>query len=389
MSDANQYFNLSLAASELKQPLHVKVRQLLRERILNDFQHGQRFYSERGLMQKLNVSQSTVRRALTDLVDEGYLLSDPRRGLFVRRVADGRYVGLISPSGSGSRLAMAHSDAAVICRERNFSLNTYGFNKTDTAELIVKQLRYKPSEERILLTGLTVELALKLDLALKLAGYRHVMLGSDIPGFSSGLVSLDHETEVEMILDYLLKLGHRRIAFMINEPKILLTTNQRMEKIQRKLKERGLVEAQLVSCDTPNWSDSFEAAYRKTHTLMQGENRPTAIVPLSGVGSWAVLRYAVEHHIKVPQQLSIISYDAMSHAELLPVPMTEMTFSAEERVSTALDILWSEPASTRHAFVAPQLIVRASTGPAPKSLPSRHPERGAESAQSQDPQNID
>ena len=81
---STQDLKLSLAAGELKQPLHVKVRQILREQILTEFKHGQRFYSERELMQKLNVSQATVRRAIQDLVGEGYLQTDPRRGFFIQ-----------------------------------------------------------------------------------------------------------------------------------------------------------------------------------------------------------------------------------------------------------------------------------------------------------------
>src|SRR5260370_11994837 len=79
---STQKIKLTLAANELKQPLHVKVRQILREQILNDFKHGQRFYTERELMQKLDVSQATVRRAVQDLVSEGYLQTDPRRAFF-------------------------------------------------------------------------------------------------------------------------------------------------------------------------------------------------------------------------------------------------------------------------------------------------------------------
>src|ERR1700761_7598685 len=89
---------LSLAATELKQPLHVKIRQILREQILNDFQHGQRFYTERELIKKLEVSQATVRRAVQDLVMEGYLQADPRKGLFVKQHEEVRYVGLVAPT---------------------------------------------------------------------------------------------------------------------------------------------------------------------------------------------------------------------------------------------------------------------------------------------------
>ncbi|MDR0534551.1 MAG: GntR family transcriptional regulator [Verrucomicrobiales bacterium] len=359
-SAQNHNLGLSLAASELKQPLHSKVRQVLRERILHDFKHGQRFYSERELMQKLNVSQATIRRAIMDLVDEGYLQADPRRGFFVQRLQSTRYVGLVSPA-AGMRLVMASAEFAEICRRHNYILNIYGFHKTETVDDIMRAIQRKPSEERILLTGLTVDLTLELGLRLKSEGYQHAVVGARIAGFTGGSVAQDHDAEVDMILDYLSKLGHKRILFLVNEPKNLLITNLRAEKIQQRLIERNLAEAQLVFCDTRNWGDSFEAAYKKTHSIMQSKNVPTAIVPLSGVGSWAVLRYAIEHDIKIPQQLSIIGFDPMINADILPIPLTELTFSQEERAEKSLKILWSEQPALLNELVTPKLVIRAST----------------------------
>lgn len=359
-SPRNQNLVLTLAASELKQPLHIRVRQILRERILTDFKHGQRFYSERELMQKLGVSQATIRRALSDLVGEGYLQTDPRRGFFVQRLEQVKYVGMITPA-SGSRLVAASAEYAEICRQHNYILNIYGFHKTDTVDDIMRSLQRKPSEERIILMGLTVDLTLELGLRLKSEGYQHIVVGSRISGFTGGSVSQDHDSEVDLILDYLTKLGHRRILFLVNEPKNLLITNLRAEKIQQKIEQRNLAETQLVFCDTRNWGDSFEAAYKKVDTIMQSKPVPTAIVPLSGVGAWAVLRYAVEHHIRVPQQLSIVSFDPMINSDLLPIPLTELTFSHEERAEKALKILWSEQAQSNE-LVTSKLVPRASTG---------------------------
>lgn len=363
-SPRNHNIGLSVAASELKQPLHVRVRQMLRERILNDFKHGQRFYSERELMQKLNVSQATIRRAVSDLADEGYLQTDPRRGFFVKRLEETRYVGLITPA-SGTRLVVASAEYSTICRQHHFILNVYGFRKTDTADDIMGLLQRKPSEERIILMGLTVDLTLELGIRLKSEGYQHIVVGSRVSGFTGGSVSQDHDAEVDLVLDHLLKLGHKRIVFLVNEPRNLLITSLRAEKLQQKITERNLTEVMEVFCDTRNWGDSYEAAYKKTHEIMQSKSMPTAIVPLSGVGSWAVLRYAVEHNIKVPQQLSIVSFDPMINSDILPVPMTELMFSHEERAEKALKILWSDQPHLINELVTPKLTVRASSGPPP------------------------
>jgi LacI family transcriptional regulator len=356
---STQDIKLGLAASGLKQPLHVKVRQILREQILNDFKHGDRFYAERELIQKLSVSQVTVRRAVQDLVSEGYLQTDPRRGFFVQRHNEVRYVGLVTPA-RGDRI---EAEYISVCRGSNYALNVHAFNQDENAEDIMRLIRKKPSEERILMTGLTVELTLELGSRMQSEGYQHVLVGARLAGFTGGSVSLDHEGEVDQILDYLTGLGHERICFIVNEPRNLLITSLRAEAVQLKLAQRKLTKSQLIYCDTRNWGDSYRAAYNKTREILQQKNAPTAIVPLSGFGAWAVLRCAIEHNIRVPEQLSIVCFDPMVNTHILPIPLTELVFSGEELAQTALKLLWSDDASTSSKLITPKLLVRASTAP--------------------------
>jgi len=338
---------------------------MLREQILNDFQHGQQFHTERELIQKFKVSQATVRRAIQDLVGEGYLQTDPRRGLFVQLRKDVRYVGVVAPT-SEANLTQAYTDYTVACRQNGSILNIYGFHKDETARSVARSIRNKPSEERILVTGLTVQMTLELGSLLQAEGYQHVVVGARVNGCTGGSISLDHDGEVDQILDYLTGLGHERILFMVNEPKDLLITSLRAEAVRQKLLQRKMTHAELVFCDTKLWENSFDAAYKMTHSIWQASPVPTAIVPLSGVGAWAVLRYAFEWGIEVPRQLSVISFDPMVNAHLLPIPLTELTFSRKELALKALDLLWSDHPAQRHELITPRLMTRAS-GAAPRT----------------------
>lgn len=364
LRNSSNSLSLTLAAQDLKQPLHVRVRQILRERILKNFQHGERFYSERELIQSLGVSQPTIRRALTDLAGEGYLIPDPRRGFFVQHHAETRYVGLIRPSWK----AVSYSDEdvaySVVCRELNYQFIPHDMHKGDSVDALMASLTRKATEERILLAGHTVEVTLELSKRLQAEGYRHLVVGSLVPGISGSSLSIDHDVETDLILDHLLSLGHERIVFMVNEPRMLLITSLRAETIQRKLKERKLPHVQIVFCDTKNWESSFQAAHKKAHELLRGKTPPTAIVPLSGVGAWAVLRYAVQNHIDIPGKLSLVSFDPMINSEILPIAMTELTFSQVARARTAIDLLWSDTTIPAHIKVTPSLSVRETTGPA-------------------------
>ncbi|HEY8967131.1 MAG TPA: GntR family transcriptional regulator [Candidatus Methylacidiphilales bacterium] len=356
---STQKLKLSLAADGLKQPLYLKIRQLLRECILSDFEEGQRFFSERELMEKFEASQPTIHRALTELAEEGYLESKERRGFFVRRRMPVRYVGMVVPGSEGNEFVQA-------CREQGCTLNVYGFHKTDGIEDIFRSIRHKPAEERIVMCGLTVELTLALGARLQAAGYQHLVIGPRIPGFTGGTLSTDLAAEVDLVIDHLVGLGHERILFIVNEPRVLLLTSLRAEMVERKLAERGLSLSRLVFCDTHNWDSSYDAAYQKVgEALADAGPGPTAIVPLSGAGAWAAERYALLHGLRIPEDLSIVSFDAMKNAAFLPVPLTEITLSYQEIADRAIEHLWaSDRVSEVNILVRPQLVVRQSTGPA-------------------------
>ncbi len=267
-------------------------------------------------------------------------------------------MGLVTPA-RGDHL---ETEYIALCRHHNYLLNVHAFDESETADDIMRLIRNKPSEERILMMGLTVELTLELGSRMQSEGYQHVVVGAKLAGFTGGSLSLDHESEVNQILDYLTGLGHERICFIVNEPRNLLITSLRAEAVKANLQRRNLTQAQLIYCDTRNWGNSFEAAYTKTREVLLAQPAPTAIVPLSGVGAWAVLRYAIEQNIKVPEALSIVSFDPMANSTLLPIPLTELIFSREELAQAALKLLWSDAASTSHELFTPTLSVQKSTG---------------------------
>lgn len=346
-----------------KEPLHAKTRRLLLEQILNNFQQDQRFHSERELVRDLKISPHTVRHALRDLVSEGYLKPALRRGLFVQKLVPTRYVGLVCLTESTASEAV--EPLSLVCRNNNVLLNVYPVHRGDDVDDILRSIRYRAIEERIILTGLPKEFSLKLGAKLQAKGYKHLVVGPKVGGFTGGCLYFDHDAEVDMILDHLVGLGHKRIVFMVNEPRILFTTSQRAEAVKRKLKERELTCSSLVDCGTKIWEASFDAAYRKTGELWtKAARRPTAIVPLSGAGSLGVMRYAFEHGIRIPGDLSTMSFDPIANSEFLHIPLTELTFSYAERAEKALQMLWADCPSVLSASIDSKLIVRETTSQA-------------------------
>lgn len=357
-------FLLRNSANELNRPIHLRVRQLLRKIIIEEFKDGQKFYSERDLIEKLKFSQPTIRRALIDLTNEGYLISSPRRGFFVRKQVEQRHVGVISPRLAGSLSDRSVEALAEVCSAKEYALHLYHAQQGDTPDQMIQRVNHKQSEERLILTGFSTQVILELDSKLREQGYKSLVIGGVPDYFSGNAVSLDHAAEPNLLLDHLLSLGHRRILFMVNEPRELLSTNQRAQMIERALQERHLSEAKLIDCHTPMGGSSFEAAYGKMAEVLAMEPRPTAVVPLSGVGAWAALRFLMERRIEIPREISLFCFDPILGTDLLPIPLTGFSYSYKERAQIAVDLLWQENFQPIRYLIKPELVVRGSTGPA-------------------------
>ena len=78
-------------------PLHVQLSRTLQDEIQSaKFKQGDLFATEKSLMERFGVSSTTVRRALQDLVQKGYLFRKVGKGTFVRRPYIEEPLGLLS-----------------------------------------------------------------------------------------------------------------------------------------------------------------------------------------------------------------------------------------------------------------------------------------------------
>jgi GntR family transcriptional regulator len=78
-------------------PLHYQLSKTLQKEINSGkFEQGDLFATEKSLMERFNVSSTTVRRALQDLVRQGCLVRKVGKGTFVRRPSIEEPIGFLS-----------------------------------------------------------------------------------------------------------------------------------------------------------------------------------------------------------------------------------------------------------------------------------------------------
>ena len=344
-------------------PLHESVMRLLIDHIETKCANGQRFFTDRELINMLQVSQPTVRRAVQGLVDRGLLERHVGRGTFVQKTKSDRLLGIFMPDNPSPLFMGMLEGFAALSGEFDFKLDLHYMHKGETAKHACAGLRKSPEVQRWVLLGNAIDVTWKLFEELDGRGYRTVLSGPFPPGYPSDYVAIDNDVAVQMGVDHLIGLGHERIAFLVNEPKELANVKLRLEAIESIIEARGLKQAWIHDCQTPNWSNSFEVAVQAMPAVLM--RRPTAIFAISTMGAWGVVNFANRHRLDIPGQFSVLGVDNVPSSELLHPALTTIGFEPRFFARRVLDRLWSDSTDVHHDLVTPSLFLRASTGHPP------------------------
>ncbi|EIP98754.1 transcriptional regulator [Opitutaceae bacterium TAV1] len=362
-------------------PLYEQVMQWLEQRIENDFGHDERFFTERELVARLGVSQPTVRRALQELVDRRLLHRHVGRGTFVQKHKRTRLLGVIMPHSHSPVLMQQLNCFAELCDEFDCNLRVHhtrpGSSPADPAGRlrdVARALPANPHEERMVFLGHSQEAAWTLFDELDHRGFRTVSALPFAGGYPGDCVSIDVGHGVTLALDHLRALGHRRIAILVNEPVALANVKMRLGYLRDYVAAHGMQEETVfVDCSPPMGGNSFEPVLAALPALLGGDPqaRPTAIVPISGIGAWAALRHAGRAGLSVPRDFSVLAFDDLPGSDLLFPALTAIHTDGHAYARRILEILWSdEPgaggdraSSPRQETFAPSLVLRESTAP--------------------------
>lgn len=140
---------------------------------------------------------------------------------------------------------------------------------------------------------------------------------------TADLVESDNVRGSFDLTEYLISLGHRRIA-IVNGPMRLSNAVERFEGFQRAMARIGVA----VEARGPYYADgnfTFEGGYHAAGLLHSLPERPTAVIFANNEMAAGGLRYYHEHGIDVPGDISVASYHRIVNDDLLYVHPTYTT----------------------------------------------------------------
>ena len=196
-------------------------------------------------------------------------------------------------------------------------------------------------------------------------GYPFVMIGhrSDNTGLSFADIDVGHG--IDLAMEHLLGLGHRRIGFLTTDPvvedKVYGFAAWALAAYESACARAGLQPVIATAGPT------IDAMSNEAARLLDAHPDTTAVITPQLQSVIGVLKVCWARGIDIPRELSVVSVLSDPMSELATPPLTSINFPAEDLGRAAAQILIDRldrgDVTPRQVFIRPELTVRGTTAP--------------------------
>lgn len=169
------------------------------------------------------------------------------------------------------------------------------------------------------------------------------------------------------VMKHLLEQGHRQIGFIyVRDEAYPEQGTDRLVAYRQGLQSVGMTtdDSLIRYCGT-----SIDEGYQAGLSLLDLASPPTAMIAINDLLAMGVMRAVNERHLRIPDDISVASFDDIEMAAYLNPPLTTVHIDAEELGRAATRLIFrrlQEPAlPPQEIFVPGHLIIRGTTGTAP------------------------
>ncbi len=348
-------------------------KSLLRHKVLSgEIGEGEQLRPELEICRETNLSRTTVRKAIGDLVAEGLLVRFRGRGTFVnirRSRVQKKQLALMAcrhshVSGAHELLVQGARQAA---EDLGYQLAVVDSRNEEEAALRQAMLL---NEQKVAGTVVVPPQTISSDAvtdrvvrALVRAGQK-VVIADDLSGDDTvPSVSSQNEESMRELTAHLIAKGHRRIAFLTSWR--TEAVRERESGFRQAMSEAGLPVRPEYFLEVGG-RDPARQGTQEVDVFMAMREPPEAIVCLHDLIAFNVLRRCEERGWRVPQDVAVTGFDDLPGASTAHPPLTTMHQPLKAIGSRAVELLVrqlaGEPIGTVHERLPCRLVVRKSCG---------------------------
>lgn len=372
----------------MAESLYQKIENDIKKKILDGtYELGFRLMSELEMTEFYKVSRITVRKAMINLANSGLIERTRGKGTHVL------YDMKLTESNTSDQLYGKIISVIVpvldVVHTKEIFSNIYKHATTAGYSIIIHQTfhnqeleeKYVKQSVEMNVAGIIVYPAQNEKyneeiIKLVLDRFPIVLIDRTLDGINVNSVVTNNEKAAYDATKYLIELGHTHIGLAsspINYAKPLI---MRQNGYRKALREAGIKQnVRFVCVDLHDNYDlnlfrnpEFYADRIKLVDDFIKENPSmTAIFCLEPIEGAIVMEVARKLQIKVPEDLSIISFDDYTMSNFFSVPPTVVKQNSEEIGKIAFEILHDKMLGNnhdcKHIFIEAELIIRKSTCP--------------------------
>jgi LacI family transcriptional regulator len=193
----------------------------------------------------------------------------------------------------------------------------------------------------------------------------YVLIDRCLPGLSANFVGVDDESVGMLATRHLIDLGCKRIAH-IRGPETSPGI-RRMEGYKRALAQGGLkVMDDYITTQCKGDVGTKRGGAEAMRQLLSLKSRPDGVFAFNDPLALGAMNYALDHGVRIPQDLAIIGCGNLHYDDSLRVPLSSIDQHSrqigQEAARIALRILNSKtPPQPETRVLQPELVVREST----------------------------
>ncbi|GHC01661.1 GntR family transcriptional regulator [Cerasicoccus arenae] len=348
-------------------------RTLIKRMVLSgEVGHNQQLQPELEICRETNLSRTTVRKAISDLVNEGLLVRYRGRGTFVnisRTSSQKKLLALLccqypNVSGAYNLLIQGAQEAASRLGYQLLLANDY--NETEAAleqAMHLNELRVAGTIIVPLQTPTSNNPTSRIIRALRQAGQQVVLLDENSSDDELvSVVSQNRESMRELTM-HLVQRGYRRIAF--------LTGTKTQEVAEREMGFRQAMEEKGLEVPPEYFlevagRDPASQGRQEIDVFMAMRTPPEAIVCLHDLIALNAMGRCAERGWRVPQDIAIVGFDDLPQAQMSSPPLTSVHQPLREEGKRALELLVEllngKKLVGHHERLPCRLVVRDSCG---------------------------
>lgn len=190
-----------------------------------------------------------------------------------------------------------------------------------------------------------------------------MVINGKLDGTQCYQVRIDARSSMDLLMEHLIGLGHREIA-LVGGRRDVLSTFEKIQRYKQLLMQNQIAFRPELVHETGLYNDA--GSYEEMNRMLEEGIVPTAVIAINDFSAAGIARSLTEHGYRIPEDISLVSYDNTYIAEMLRPRLTSIDYDyanmGQRMVETAIGALEGRDLP-RLQMLAPTLIVRESSGP--------------------------